>query len=63
MPSKRTPPAETAAANTASPGSADDPVVLKEAPSPMKAIEITRGPNRSGMDRQAQNAQTRDKED
>lgn len=46
-------------------GSATNPVVLKEAPvSPMKTYPPPAvGPNADGMDKQAQNAQTRDEEE
>lgn len=44
------------------PGSAENPVVLEE--SPMKTYPPPAvGPNADGMDKQAQNAQTRDEEE
>lgn len=48
--------------NAAPPGSAENPVVLEE--SPMKTYPPPAvGPNGDGMDKQAQNAQTRDEEE
>lgn len=62
MPPKKNPPAAAATDNTPTPGSAENPVVLKEA-SPMKTFEPSIGPNKDGMDKQARNAQTRDEEE
>lgn len=67
MSPKKNSPAAAAAGSTgnaAPPGTAENPVVLDEAPaSPMKTIEIAHGPNVDGMDKQAQNAQTRVEEE
>lgn len=60
-PTKRTRPADEPADSSPLPGSAENPVVLDE--SPMKTFEPSIGPNEDGMDKQAQNAQTRDEEE